>query len=117
MVVKDGWVAKLPDNRTFMDVAAEVVVDSKDQVLFVFNRGEHPMVVFDRNGNFLREWGKTDKTLGLFTRAHGLHIGPDDMLYIARMTQGDHTVRKITPDGKVILEIGVPGEPTSFMSG
>ena len=46
----------LPDNWTFMDVAA-VAVDSKDQV-FVFNRGEHPMVVFDRNGNFLREWGK-----------------------------------------------------------
>ena len=75
--VVDGW-AKLPDNWTFMDVAA-VAVDSKDQV-FVFNRGEHPMVVFVRNGNFLREWGK-----GLFTRAHGLHIGPDDMLY-CRMT-------------------------------
>ena len=34
--VVDGW-AKLPDNWTFMDVAA-VAVDSKDQV-FVFNRG------------------------------------------------------------------------------
>ncbi len=105
--VVDSW-AKLPDNWAFMDVAA-VAVDSKDQV-FVFNRGEHPMVVFDRNGNFLREWGK-----GLFSRAHGLHIGPDDMLYCT--DDGDHTVRKITPEGKVILEIGIPGEPAPFMSG
>ena len=48
--VVDGW-AKLPDNWTFMDVAA-VAVDSKDRV-FVFNRGEHPMVVFDKARNFL----------------------------------------------------------------
>ena len=59
--VVDGW-AKLPDNWTFMDVAA-VAVDSKDQV-FVFNRGEHPMVVFDRNGNFL-ESGERDYLPGL----------------------------------------------------
>ena len=57
--VIDDW-AKLPNTWTFLDVAA-VAVDSKDQV-FVFNRGEHPMIVFDRDGNFLREWGK-----GLFT--------------------------------------------------
>ena len=91
--VIDNW-AKLPDTWTFLDVAA-VAVDSKDQV-FVFNRGEHPMIVFDRGGNFLREWGK-----GLFTRAHGLHIGPDDMLYCT--DDGDHTVRKITPEGKGYL--------------
>ena len=44
--VIDDW-AKLPDTWTFLDVAA-VAVDSKDQV-FVFNRGEHPMIVFDRD--------------------------------------------------------------------
>jgi len=34
------------------------------------------MVVFDRDGNFLRGWGE-----GLFSRAHGLHIDADDNLY------------------------------------
>ena len=37
------------------------------------------------------------------------------MLYCT--DDGDHTVRKITPEGKVILEIGVPGKPAPFMSG
>jgi hypothetical protein len=51
----EGW-GKLPDGWSFKDVGA-VAVDSKDQV-YVFNRGEHPMIVFDREGNFLRSWGE-----------------------------------------------------------
>src|SRR5262245_15197713 len=71
--VVDNW-AKLPDGWSFRDVAA-VAVDAKDQV-YVFNRGEHPMMVFDRNGNFLRSWGE-----GLFRRAHGIHFDRDGMLW------------------------------------
>jgi hypothetical protein len=59
-----------------------VGVDQHDNV-FVFNRGEHPMIVFDRQGNFLRSWGegsmssciKQDKHTG---GAHGPTLcGPD----------------------------------------
>ena len=53
--VVENW-AKLPDGWEFKDVAA-VACDSKDRV-YVFNRGEHPMMVFDRDGNFLRSWGE-----------------------------------------------------------
>ena len=96
----DGWV---------LDDAAAVAVDSKDRV-YVFNRGEHPMIVFDRDGRFLRSWGE-----GLFKRAHGLHIGPDDTLYCT--DDGDHTVRQCTTEGKVLLEIGLPNKPAPYMSG
>jgi len=41
----------LPDGWDLRDVAA-VAVDHKDNV-YVFNRGQHPMIVFDRDGNFL----------------------------------------------------------------
>ena len=68
--VVENW-AKLPDGWEFRDVAA-VAVDSKDRI-YVFNRGQHPMMVFDRDGNFLRSWGE-----GLFSRAHGIHIDSDD---------------------------------------
>ena len=84
-------------------------MDSKDNV-YVFNRGEHPMMVFDQEGNFLRSWGE-----GLFVRAHGIHIGPDESIYCT--DDDDHTVRKCTLDGKVLLEIGVPGKPAPYMSG
>src|SRR5215510_4027358 len=105
--VVEDW-AKLPDGWSFQDVAA-VAVDSKDQV-YVFNRGEHPMMVFDRDGNFLRAWGE-----GVFHRAHGLDIDANDTLYCT--DDGDHTVRKCTTAGRIELTIGVPGKPAPFMSG
>jgi NHL repeat len=105
-VIQD-W-GHLPDGWSLQDVAA-VAVDHKDQV-YVFNRGAHPMIVFDREGNFLRSWGE-----GVFTRAHGIHIGSDESLYCT--DDGDHTVRKCTLDGKVLLTIGIPGEPAPYMSG
>lgn len=105
--VEENW-AKLPEGWEFRDVAA-VACDRKDRV-YVFNRGEHPMIVFDREGNFLRSWGE-----GTFPRAHGLHIDAEDNLYLT--DDGGHFVRKCTTDGKVLLELGVPGQPAPFMSG
>ena len=105
--VVENW-AKLPQGWSFKDVAA-VGVDSKDQV-YVFNRGEHPMMVFDREGNFLRSWGE-----GVFRRAHGLDIDANDTLYCT--DDGDHTVRKCTTAGRIELTIGIPGKPAPFMSG
>jgi hypothetical protein len=52
--VVEGWGA-LPPGFTDRDGAA-VCVDSKDNV-YVFNRGTHPVIVFDRDGQFLRSWG------------------------------------------------------------
>ena len=49
--VIENW-GKLPDGWHYGEVAA-VGVDSKDNV-YVFARCEHPMMVFDREGNFLR---------------------------------------------------------------
>ena len=105
--VVENW-AKLPDGWMLMDVAA-VAVDSKDRI-YVFNRGDHPMIVLDREGNFISSWGE-----GLFRRAHGLHIDANDQLYCT--DDGDHTVRRCATDGKVELTIGIPGKPAPYMSG
>ncbi len=105
--VEEDW-AKLPEGWELKDVAA-VAVDSKDRV-YAFNRGEHPMIVFDAHGNFLSSWGE-----GTFPRAHGLHIDANDILYCT--DDGGHFVRKCTTEGKVLLEIGVPGKPAPYMSG
>jgi NHL repeat len=105
--VVENW-AKLPDGWEFMDVGS-VACDSKDNV-YVFNRGTHPMIVFDRDGNFIKSWGE-----GVFTRAHGLHIDKNDHLYCT--DDGDHSVRKCTTDGRILLTLGVPGKPTPAMSG
>jgi DNA-binding beta-propeller fold protein YncE len=105
--VAEGW-EKLPDGWGFREVAA-VGVDVKDNV-YAFNRGEHPMIVFDKDGNFLRSWGE-----GLFPRAHGITMGPDDTIFCT--DDGDHTVRQCTLDGKVLFTLGTPGKPSAFMGG
>jgi hypothetical protein len=105
--IVENW-AKLPEGWSFKEVAA-VGVDNKDNV-YAFNRGEHPVMVFDRAGNFLRSWGE-----GQYPRAHGVHMGPDDSIYLT--DDGGHFVRKCALDGKVLLEIGVPGKPAEYMSG
>ena len=104
--ISNDW-AKVPTGMEWREVGA-VAVDDKDNV-YVFNRGPHPMIVFDRAGNFLRSWGE-----GLFKRAHGAHFAPDGTLYLT--DDGDHTVRQCTTEGKVLLTIGIPGRPTPYMS-
>ena len=47
--IKENW-AKLPDGWSFKEVAA-VGVDRQDNV-YCFTRGEHPVIVFNRDGNF-----------------------------------------------------------------
>ena len=103
----EDW-GNLPEGWTYKEATA-VAVDSKDNV-YVFNRGTQPMVVFDRDGNFLRAWGGDT-----FTLAHGVSVGPDDSIYCA--DSGDHTVRKMSPEGEVLLTLGTKGEPAPPMSG
>ena len=105
--VEPNWET-LPPGYSWREVAA-VAVDSKDRV-YAFNRGDHPMIVFDSDGNFLNSWGE-----GLFPRAHGLTLGPDDTLYCT--DDGDHTVRQCTLDGNVLMTIGVPGKPAEYCGG
>src|SRR5881227_3032280 len=105
--IVEDW-AKLPPGWSFKEVGA-VGVDAKDNV-YVFNRGDHPMMIFDREGNFLRSWGE-----GQYPRAHGVHIGPDETMFLT--DDGGHFVRKVTLGGKVLLELGVPGKPAPYMSG
>jgi len=105
--VIENW-ATLPDGWSFKEVAA-VGVDAHDNV-YAFNRGEHPVMVFDRNGKFLRSWGE-----GIFPRAHGITMSPDETMFCT--DDGDHTVRKCTLDGKVLFTLGISGKPSPFMSG
>jgi DNA-binding beta-propeller fold protein YncE len=105
--VVEGW-GKLPDDWRYVE-ATSVGVDRKDNV-YVFNRGQHPVIVFDRDGNFLRSWGE-----GLVRRAHGITIGPDDSIWLT--DDGNHTVRQFTPEGKLLLTIGTPDKPADPHSG
>jgi DNA-binding beta-propeller fold protein YncE len=95
----EGW-GVLPDGWRLVEVAG-VATDSRDRV-FVFNRGDHPIIIFDREGRFVGAWGER-----LFVNPHGITIGPDDAVYCT--DDHDHTVKKFSPDGKLLLMLGSSG--------
>jgi len=100
--ILERW-GQLPQGWSFVQVAG-VAVDARDRV-YVFNRGEHPVIVFDRDGKFVTSWGE-----GNFARPHGIFIGPDDSVYCT--DDHDHTVRKFTSEGKLLLTLGTRGQPS-----
>lgn len=99
--VAEGW-GKLPEGWKFTQVAG-VAVDSRDRI-YVFNRGQHPVVVFDRDGKFINSWGE-----GIFRTPHGIFIDPDNVVYL--VDTGDHTLRKFTADGRLMMTLGVKDRP------
>ena len=104
----EDW-AKLPDGWRFLECPG-VAVGSQDNV-YVLTRGEHPIIVFDREGRFLRSFGE-----GLFTdRTHGLAIAPDDS--VLAVDDGIHTVQRFTPQGERLQEIGERGRPAPKWEG
>jgi len=103
----EGW-GRLPEGWSFVE-ATSVGVGADDTV-YVFNRGAHPVIVFDRDGNFRRSWGE-----GQFSRAHGITVGPDGTLWLT--DDGNHTIRQFTPEGKLLLTIGDPDKPATLQSG
>jgi DNA-binding beta-propeller fold protein YncE len=98
----DNW-AQLPAGWNWNEVAG-VATDSQDQV-FVFNRGKHPIMIFNPDGSFRNSWGE-----GIFSRPHGISIGPDDSVYCT--DDCGHTIRKFTPDGRLLLTLGTSGRPS-----
>ena len=97
-----GW-GNLPPGWSFGEVSA-VAVDSQDRV-YAFQRKDPPVIVLDREGNYLSSWGD-----GTITLAHGIYIGADDHIYL---TDRDvHLAIKYTLDGKPLLTLGNRGVPS-----
>ena len=103
----EGW-GRLPEGWSFVE-ATSVAVDPEDRV-WVFNRGAHPVIAFDRDGNVLRSWGD-----GVVRRAHGITAGPDGTLWLTDDLH--HTIRQFTTDGKLLVTIGNPDQPSTLQGG
>jgi len=97
------WQAKYPAGWT-PDEVCGIEIDSQDR-LFAFNSGEHPVTVFDRDGNLLNSW-RSD----FLDHPHGCCIGPDGSVYVA--DDSNHTVVKFTADGKMLLALGKKNQPS-----
>jgi DNA-binding beta-propeller fold protein YncE len=97
--VNEDW-AKVP--RGWSAPMAAVAVDSQDRV-YGFNRGDHPVIVFDREGNYLYDWGSKD----LFAFPHAIYVDQNDNVWIVERNFGQ--VMKFTTSGKLLMTIGTKG--------
>jgi hypothetical protein len=92
--------AKLPEGETF-GLISRLATDSQDR-LYVFQRKDPPVLVFDSDGKFLRSWGS-----GQFKRPHGFKI-VDDLVYMT--DQLDNVAMIYTLDGKLVKQLGTRGQ-------
>jgi hypothetical protein len=92
---------QLPAGWSFVEVVG-IAVDSRDRA-FVFCRGDHPVMIFEPDGAFVGSWGER-----VFQRPHGITIGPTDEVWCT--DDKDHTVRKFSADGKLLLTLGQSGQ-------
>jgi DNA-binding beta-propeller fold protein YncE len=68
-----------------------------------------PIIAFDRNGKFLRAWGK-----GMFKTTHFLRVDRFGNVWVT--DRGDMVAYKFSPDGKLLMTLGkkgVTGDNTS----
>ena len=92
--------AKLPAGWNFGECASVDV--AKDGSVWVFNRGPHPVIQFDKSGKMLQAWSEVP-----ILRAHGIGIDPTGNVWL--VDHGGHSVMKFTPQGRLLLVIAQPG--------
>ena len=92
--------ANMPAGQSLGTVSA-IATDSQYRV-YAFQRAEPPVVIFNRNGEFLSSWGN-----GNFVDPHGLFI-KDDIVYLT--DREGSTAMRYTLDGKPLQIIGTLGE-------
>jgi DNA-binding beta-propeller fold protein YncE len=78
-----------------------VDVDGRDQV-YLFTRNAPYVQVYSASGAFVRAWEQP------FKLSHHLKIDPEGNVWTTDI--GTHTVQKFTPEGKLLLTLGTPGQ-------
>ena len=101
--VVEGW-EQLPPGYIHRDVAG-VAVDGEDRV-YLICRGDHPVIIYDQQGNFQRSWGEGEFSY----RTHGIYVAPNGTIFCT--DDGQHTVRQFTPDGKLLMTLGILNTPS-----
>src|SRR5688572_5515267 len=105
-----------------LDRVVGVGIDSRGFV-YVAHRGEQPLLCLNPDGTLRREIGaevqrkstaydrRGPVPIPIATRywMHGLHIDPWDNVWITDV--GRHLVMKFSPEGELLLTLGVDGDP------
>lgn len=98
--VVDDW-AKLPDGWNFGETSG-VAVDKDDNV-WVFNRGPHGLIKFDKNGKFLKAFNEVP-----VTSAHGVKVDPKGNIWAIDVY--GNSIFQFDPNGRIRMVLGKAGK-------
>ncbi len=94
-----------PPRRPNLQPGVSGVAIDKNDHIYVFNRGKHPVMVFDANGKFLRSGA-----IGITgTVPHFIKVDDDGNVWL--VDEDAHRILKMDPEmKKILVEIGVKDE-------
>lgn len=99
--IERPW-GRLPGHLRFRDIS-KLAVDSRGN-LYVLQRSDPPLLVFDPAGDFLRSLGENEIADG-----HGIFITPDDRIFV--VDRDAHQVLVFDTSGRVIGSLGQRHRP------
>ncbi|MEO6444424.1 MAG: hypothetical protein ABIZ91_09430 [Gemmatimonadaceae bacterium] len=131
------WPAPLPNHWVLGSVIG-VGVDSRDHVFIVHRQatlnarteigasatppiGEccvaaPPVLEFDAEGKFVNGWGGPGQGYTWPESNHGISLDGKDNVWIGGNGQGDSHILKFSHDGKLLMQIGIPGRDANSAS-
>lgn len=99
--IERPW-GELPSDMEF-GLISQLALDSAGRV-YVFQRAEPPILVFEPSGKFRAAWGH-----GCVADAHGIFISPEDQVFL--VDRDAHQVLIFTVDGTLVGALGERNVP------
>jgi hypothetical protein len=90
----------------YMGEAIGVATNSKGNVFVITRSGETRVFEFDRNGTFVKEFGKDSYG---YSFAHAVRVDRDDNVWT--VDEGTNVILKYAPDGKLLMVLGKRPDP------
>jgi DNA-binding beta-propeller fold protein YncE len=130
------WPKPLP-NHWVLGSTVGVGIDSRDHVFIIHRRNGEPqtelgaaldppggecclpappVLEFDPEGNLVGSWGGPGSGYTWPASNHGLTVDPKDNVWIGGNGEGDSHILVFTRDGKLLKQIGLPGQGTNSNS-
>lgn len=88
---------------------SSVATDAAGNV-YAFHRGPHapPIIVFNKDGKYLRSWGLGPNGKSMFGNPHGMRIDRQGHVWVT--DNGDHQVMEFTNEGQLLRSWGIKGK-------
>ena len=90
---------------------SDAAVNSSGEVHILSRGGDHPLTIWDAEGNFISSWGE-----GTFSAVpHGIYIAPNDNVWI--VDRDYHIATEYTPAGEPLRVLGEKLSPSPTWEG